>query len=65
MLITHIESVRDAVDRVVEVRYDAESGTSVVRQQDRDDDEAELAVAGPTIGGYGDLADLDAAQAGG
>ena len=37
VLITHIESVRDAVDRVVEVRYDAESGTSLVRQRDRDE----------------------------
>ncbi|HEX5830702.1 MAG TPA: SbcC/MukB-like Walker B domain-containing protein, partial [Gemmatimonadaceae bacterium] len=34
ILITHIESVREGVDRVVEVRYDEERGTSVVRQRD-------------------------------
>ncbi|HEX3159235.1 MAG TPA: SbcC/MukB-like Walker B domain-containing protein, partial [Gemmatimonadaceae bacterium] len=34
ILITHIESVREGVDRVVEVRYDEETGTSVVRQHD-------------------------------
>ncbi len=30
ILITHIESVRDALDRVVTVRYDAPSGSSII-----------------------------------
>jgi exonuclease SbcC len=34
ILITHIESVRDGVDRVISVRYDAESGSSIVEQAD-------------------------------
>ena len=47
VLITHIESVREAVDRVIEVRFDPESGTSVTRQRDRDEpDDGEPAVAG-------------------
>jgi exonuclease SbcC len=33
ILITHIESVRDGVDRVITVRHDVESGASVVDQQ--------------------------------
>ena len=32
ILITHIESVRDGLDRVITVRHDAESGSSVVEQ---------------------------------
>jgi exonuclease SbcC len=32
ILITHIESVRDMLDQVVTVRYDEETGTSVVRR---------------------------------
>jgi exonuclease SbcC len=32
ILITHIDSVRDALDRVITVRYDASSGTSVVER---------------------------------
>ncbi|HEU4631328.1 MAG TPA: SMC family ATPase [Gemmatimonadaceae bacterium] len=50
VLITHIESVREAVDRVIEVRYDAESGSSVVRQGDGG---AEPMPAG--VGADGDL----------
>jgi len=47
VLITHIESVREAVDRVIEVRFDPESGTSVTRQRDRDEpDDGEPAAAG-------------------
>ena len=32
ILITHIESVREGLDRVIAVRYDPESGASVVEQ---------------------------------
>ena len=32
ILITHIDSVREGLDRVISVRYDAESGASVVEQ---------------------------------
>ena len=32
ILITHIDSVREGLDRVISVRYDAESGSSVVEQ---------------------------------
>lgn len=52
ILITHVESVRDMLDQVVTVRYDASSGASVVRRDDRpamdgDDLKApELAAAG-------------------
>ncbi len=39
VLITHIESVREGVDRVIEVRHDEETGTSRVYQRgDVDDD---------------------------
>ena len=34
ILITHIEQVREGLDRVISVRYDEESGTSVVTQSD-------------------------------
>jgi exonuclease SbcC len=34
IVITHIESVRDGLDRVIEVRYDDETGASVVEQPD-------------------------------
>jgi exonuclease SbcC len=33
ILITHIEQVREGVDRVISLRYDEESGSSVVEQQ--------------------------------
>jgi exonuclease SbcC len=33
ILITHIEQVREGVDRVISVRYDEETGCSVVEQQ--------------------------------
>ena len=47
ILITHIEQVRDGLDRVIAVRYDEETGTSVVTQVTPDDVEgsALLAVA--------------------
>jgi exonuclease SbcC len=34
ILITHIESVREGVDRVISVRYDEESGASVVEEDE-------------------------------
>jgi DNA repair protein SbcC/Rad50 len=34
ILITHIEQVREGLDRVISVRYDEESGTSMVSQAD-------------------------------
>jgi exonuclease SbcC len=46
VLITHIESVREGVDRVVEVRYDEETGSSVVHQADADED---LVMAGAVV----------------
>jgi exonuclease SbcC len=36
MLITHIESVREGLDHVIAVRYDEETGASVVQQQEGD-----------------------------
>lgn len=41
ILITHIESVRDGLDRVISVTYDEDSGSARVRQQEPD-----LAVVG-------------------
>ena len=46
ILITHIESVREGVDHVVEVKYDEETGSSVVHQVDAD---AELVLAGALV----------------
>ena len=54
ILITHIEGVREGLDRVITVRYDEERGTSVVEQSDgpaRGDDlpgMAEPALLAPT-----------------
>ena len=36
ILITHIESVREGLDHVIAVRYDEETGASVVQQQEGD-----------------------------
>jgi exonuclease SbcC len=36
ILITHIESVREGLDRVITVRYDQESGSSIVEQETLD-----------------------------
>jgi len=33
ILITHIDAVREGLDRVVTVRYDAEAGNAVVRHE--------------------------------
>ena len=49
ILITHIEQVREGLDRVIRVSYDAAAGTSVVR-----DDTA-------TLGGGGEGADASVA----
>jgi len=48
ILITHIEQVREGLDRVINVRYDEESGASVVTQSDPSgvDGDALLAGAG-------------------
>jgi exonuclease SbcC len=50
IVITHIESVRDALDRVVTVRYDAETGSSVIDrgliEEGEQEDIPELAIAG-------------------
>jgi exonuclease SbcC len=40
ILITHIEHVRDGLDRVISVRYDEETGSSVVSQSDVGDIDA-------------------------
>jgi exonuclease SbcC len=46
ILITHIEQVREGLDRVISVRYDEERGCSVVEQLDPAQVEGELLVAG-------------------
>jgi DNA repair protein SbcC/Rad50 len=48
IVITHIEQVREGLDRVINVRYDEESGMSVVTQTDPSgvDDTPLLAGAG-------------------
>jgi exonuclease SbcC len=46
ILITHIEQVREGLDRVISVRYDEESGSSVVEQLDPALAEGELLAAG-------------------
>jgi exonuclease SbcC len=42
ILITHIESVREGLDRVVSVQYDEESGTSRVETEARGGSSLEL-----------------------
>jgi exonuclease SbcC len=42
ILITHIEQVREGLDRVITVRYDEETGTSVVAQTESGVLEGEL-----------------------
>jgi exonuclease SbcC len=51
ILITHIESVREGLDRTINVRYDEETGASVVTQTDSGDVEL------PTPGGDDELDD--------
>jgi exonuclease SbcC len=45
ILITHIEQVREGLDRVISVRFDEETGTSVVRQLDAEADTGDLLAA--------------------
>jgi len=45
ILITHIESVREGMDHIINVRYDEETGASVVTQSDREVLELESANA--------------------
>jgi exonuclease SbcC len=52
VLITHIESVREGLDRVITVEYDAESGSARVRQP-------EPALAGAIASGGGDVLALE------
>ncbi|MEP6999372.1 MAG: SMC family ATPase [bacterium] len=42
IIITHIEQVREGLDRVISVRYDQETGSSIVTQVDATLDESEL-----------------------
>src|SRR6478672_7598987 len=49
ILITHIESVREGLDRVINVRYDEETGTSVVTQTESGVLDGEL-LAGVEVG---------------
>jgi exonuclease SbcC len=46
ILITHIEQVREGLDRVISVRYDEETGSSVVTQLDASGVGGELLTAG-------------------
>jgi len=50
IVITHMESVREGLDRVITVRYDQESGSSIVEQ-----DTPAGAVAFPTDDSTADL----------
>jgi DNA repair protein SbcC/Rad50 len=45
IVITHIEQVREGLDRVISVRYDEETGTSVVAQLDASGDTGDLLAA--------------------
>ena len=45
ILITHIEQVREGLDRVINVRYDEESGASVVTQTDQSGDDGAILLA--------------------
>ena len=51
IVITHIEDVREGLDRVVRVRYDAARGTSVVDQEDAAVAVPEGALADPFAAG--------------
>jgi exonuclease SbcC len=51
ILITHIESVREGLDRVVTVRYDEDRGCSVVDQIERDELPAGLPPDAAPVGG--------------
>jgi exonuclease SbcC len=49
ILITHIEQVREGVDRVISVRYDEETGCSVVEQQTSETPDLFSAVVGDEV----------------
>ena len=49
ILITHIEQVREGVDRVISVRYDEETGSSVVEQQTPETPDLSSAVVGDEV----------------
>jgi exonuclease SbcC len=50
ILITHIEAVREGLDRVINVRYDEETGASLVTQVDPGAIEGELLAEAGTAG---------------
>jgi len=50
ILITHIESVRDGVDRVLTVRYDQEHGSSVVESGDEGFGAGDLSAKADMVG---------------
>lgn len=50
ILITHIDSVREGLDRVIEVRYDEETGSSRVRQPEAGEAEPPLLFGGAEAG---------------
>ncbi len=51
ILITHVESVREGLDRVIAVRYDEERGCSVVEQTAPDEEPAGLPPDAAPVGG--------------
>ena len=57
ILITHIESVREGVDRVIGVRYDPDSGTSVVEQEGEPDPASVLIEAADVDGELAEAGD--------
>jgi exonuclease SbcC len=61
ILITHIEDVREGVDRVVHVRYDEERGSSVVVQEDGGDGDGAAPARGVRAPAQGDRALRDPA----
>ncbi|MEO6446084.1 MAG: SMC family ATPase [Gemmatimonadaceae bacterium] len=56
VLITHIESVREGLDRVISVSYDEESGSARVRQSDSE------SVVAATVPGVGALENASVAE---
>jgi DNA repair protein SbcC/Rad50 len=62
ILITHIEDVREGVDRVILVRYDEERGSSVVEQSDGDGVPALAAGRDPLSLTFGDAPEPRAAE---
>ena len=54
ILITHIESVREGLDRVIAVRYDDESGASRVEQESQSMMELDVPSGSPVEAGAAD-----------